>query len=238
MVQGEQRRYQHPGMVPTANAVKTATEIVSKAKIPAVATDAENRLVACNERAKELLGCDFRGCQAGRPLFSLLDARDISGNRLFDCRLSFVEVLSQGEPYRRFEIQVKRLSGEVGRVSVTVVILLGADATEESYVYFLEPVLRRRRADEIVERILAAPYGTGLILGERNRDSGGEGPFLTPRQAEILELLADGLTDEQIATALFISVHTVRNHLRAILESLDVRNRVQAVARALRENLI
>ncbi len=63
-------------------------------------------------------------------------------------------------------------------------------------------------------------------------------PALTPRQHEILRLLAQGLTTERIAAALGLSVETVRNHIRGLLRALDVHSRLEAVAVARRFDLL
>ncbi len=52
--------------------------------------------------------------------------------------------------------------------------------------------------------------------------------LLTPRENEVLELVAQGLTNKEIATKLVISENTVRSHLRFILDKLHMNNRVQA----------
>ncbi len=52
--------------------------------------------------------------------------------------------------------------------------------------------------------------------------------LLTPREREVLELVAEGLTNKEIALRLTISVNTVRSHLRFILDKLHINNRVQA----------
>ena len=61
---------------------------------------------------------------------------------------------------------------------------------------------------------------------------------LSPREGEILRLLADGKTNEEIGVALRISPHTVRSHLRRAMQKLEADNRTQAVAIALRRALI
>jgi DNA-binding NarL/FixJ family response regulator len=63
-------------------------------------------------------------------------------------------------------------------------------------------------------------------------------PVLSPREHEVLGLLTDGAVNKEIATTLDISENTVKNHLKSIMEKLHVENRVQAVARALREGLV
>ncbi len=52
--------------------------------------------------------------------------------------------------------------------------------------------------------------------------------LLTPRENQVLELVAQGLTNKEIATRLVISENTVRSHLRFILDKLHMNNRVQA----------
>ncbi len=54
---------------------------------------------------------------------------------------------------------------------------------------------------------------------------------LTTRERDILRLLADGLSDRDIATALTISKRTVESHVSSILRKLDVRNRAEAARR-------
>lgn len=63
-------------------------------------------------------------------------------------------------------------------------------------------------------------------------------PTLTPREVEVLELVALGLANKEIAGRLFISPNTVRNHVHNILDKLQVTNRSAAVAYALRERWI
>jgi DNA-binding NarL/FixJ family response regulator len=67
---------------------------------------------------------------------------------------------------------------------------------------------------------------------------GGNVPQLTQRERDVLRLLADGLSNEEIGKKLFISAETVRTHVRKAMDKLDADTRTQAVARALRENLI
>lgn len=63
-------------------------------------------------------------------------------------------------------------------------------------------------------------------------------PALTKREREVLRLLADGNSNEEIGKALFISPETVRTHLRKAMGKLDADTRTQAVATALRQSLI
>ena len=61
---------------------------------------------------------------------------------------------------------------------------------------------------------------------------------LTNREREILDLLADGLGNKQIAARLGISANTVKTHLEVIFEKLGVSSRAQAVARGVKRGLL
>jgi DNA-binding NarL/FixJ family response regulator len=64
------------------------------------------------------------------------------------------------------------------------------------------------------------------------------GEILTQREREILQLLADGMSNADVAARLFISQETVKSHVRHILAKLEADTRTQAVAIALREAMI
>ncbi len=63
-------------------------------------------------------------------------------------------------------------------------------------------------------------------------------PKLTDRELEVLNLVAHGLNNREIARDLFISENTVKNHVRNILEKLQLHSRMEAVMYAVREKLL
>ncbi len=69
------------------------------------------------------------------------------------------------------------------------------------------------------------------------RSSAGEGE-LTPRQVEILQLVAQGLSNKQMAARLSVSEHTIKYHLGEIFQRLHLKNRNQAAEYALKKGLI
>src|SRR5205823_4343931 len=73
---------------------------------------------------------------------------------------------------------------------------------------------------------------------QRGIDTPARAPgLLSPRQAEVLRLVAQGRTNREIARALVLTEGTVANHLSAIFSKIGVDNRAAAVAYALRERL-
>jgi DNA-binding NarL/FixJ family response regulator len=63
-------------------------------------------------------------------------------------------------------------------------------------------------------------------------------PRLTDRELEVLKLVAQGLSNREIAGELYISENTVKNHVRNILEKLHLHSRMEAVVYAVREKLL
>lgn len=107
-------------------------------------------------------------------------------------------------------------------------------------------VLRR---DATAEELLAAIAATkaGLLALHPDAMSGapaaataspGEPTTLTPRELEILEMMADGLSNRAIAARLKISRHTVKFHVASILTKLTARSRTEAVTAGVRQGLI
>jgi DNA-binding NarL/FixJ family response regulator len=111
-------------------------------------------------------------------------------------------------------------------------------------------MLKDAPIDQIIEGIRAASMGESLISPKiasrllarvrepQNIEPDLAGAELTPRELEVLELLARGMDNPQIAQALFLSQHTVKNHVSSILVKLQVQNRIQAAVRAVRSGLV
>ena len=63
-------------------------------------------------------------------------------------------------------------------------------------------------------------------------------PKLTDRELQVLKLVAQGMSNREVAETLFISENTVKNHVRNILEKLHLHSRMEAVVYAVREKLL
>lgn len=73
---------------------------------------------------------------------------------------------------------------------------------------------------------------------DTSRRQAGTGATLTNREREVLELLADGLGNKQIAAQLGISTNTVKTHLEMLFEKLGVSSRAEAVGVGVRRGLL
>lgn len=73
-----------------------------------------------------------------------------------------------------------------------------------------------------------------FVLNEQELAATG----MSKRELEVLELMAEGLSNQEIAARLFVSLNTVKTHSSNLFEKLDVQRRTQAVEKAKRLNLI
>ena len=111
----------------------------------------------------------------------------------------------------------------------------GLDSGAKGYI------LKEAPHDTLVRAIEKVKNGDGYVdpalmpafLASKDRDD-----MLTAREREILQLLAEGMSNADVASKLFISQETVKSHVRHILTKLEADTRTQAVAIALREALI
>lgn len=216
--------------------MQIARQIVQRARCAAVATDSHNRILSCNPAARELTGLGDGAEIAGRGFYELLEARDPHGNRLDPRHLAFEEMVSFAEPVQGFEILIRKAGGDSLPVAVSVIVVAAETGPSYQLVYLLRPVYRRRKADEVIARLLADPTLAAAI--DDRRPKKGRGASLTPRQTEVLGLLARGLSPGEIARSLGVSPHTVRSHIHDLFDKLGVHSQVEAVARAFRDRLI
>lgn len=142
-----------------------------------------------------------------------------------------------------------------GHPEIQVIILTVSDKDEDLYAA-LEAgargyLLKDAPAQELVEAIrrvhagqaIIAPAMTARLLDDLATPRAGaaraaHGGPLTEREAEVLGLVARGLSNRQIAARLGISEHTVKTHIAHVLEKLQVRTRAQAAAHAVKMGLV
>jgi DNA-binding NarL/FixJ family response regulator len=111
------------------------------------------------------------------------------------------------------------------------------DAGARGFVLKEAPLADLARAIELVARggTYVDPVLAGYLASSHTAD---KLPALTQRERDVLRLLADGFSNEEIGKRLFISPETVRTHVRKAMGKLDADTRTQAVATALRQSLI
>lgn len=119
------------------------------------------------------------------------------------------------------------------RAGVRGLLDRSADAAQ-----LVEGVLEVSRNETFISKRLVKRLISRVTSGEeRDSRSDAGAASLTDREHRVLQLVAAGETNKAIAAALYLSEGTIRSHLRSIMRKLNVSNRVQAAAVALRSGL-
>ena len=86
--------------------------------------------------------------------------------------------------------------------------------------------------------VIISPQFAQALLEEADAQQEVKNSLMSEREMEVLQLLAEGCSTPEIATNLFISQKTVKNHLASIYEKIDARDRTHAVIRAVKMGII
>ncbi len=144
------------------------------------------------------------------------------------------------------------------QVPTTKIIMLTVSDEEDDLYEAIKAgatgyLLKEISVEEVAEAIQAVVQGQSLItpsmasklltefqkLSTRTEETAQlPSPTLTPRELEVLKLVAKGMSNREIGDELFISENTVKNHVRNILEKLHLHSRMEAVIYAVRERLL
>ena len=162
------------------------------------------------------------------------------------------------------DVRMPRLNGiEAARqiraeVPTTKILMLTVSDEEDDLYEAIKAgangyLLKEISVEEVADSIRAVMQGQSLLspsmaskllnefnaLVKRAEDKQQfAGPVLTNREMEVLRLVAKGMSNREIATDLYISENTVKNHVRNILEKLHLHNRMEAVIYAVKERLL
>jgi DNA-binding CsgD family transcriptional regulator len=214
-------------------------DVLAASDTPAVATDAAARIVFWNRAAERLLGRKATDT-LGRACYEVLGGRDAFGNRFCYENCPVADMARRGETIRPFEWVVQASSGAGFPTYVNVFKLPGSRPEQRTLVHLLEPFNPESRLARALEALGArraeeAPHHEAL---EMLAPEQGVEPPLTTREKQILESVARGLQNKEIAKELSISLATVRNHVHNILEKLEVHSKLEAVSLAFRRGWV
>jgi DNA-binding NarL/FixJ family response regulator len=131
------------------------------------------------------------------------------------------------------------------------IVMLTASASDRVLVAAMEAgaagfIAKTQRLDDVLAGVRAAAEGEsmvsakllGRLLPRLQKRAGAPGAELTEREREILDLLATGLSNADIARRLTISVHTVRNHMANLSAKLGAHSKLEVLSIAVREGLV
>ncbi|HVR71109.1 MAG TPA: PAS and helix-turn-helix domain-containing protein [Vicinamibacteria bacterium] len=211
-------------------------DILAAGQPAAFASDSRDRIVFWNQGAAELFGRRSEEV-LGRRCYEAIGGRDVFGNRFCYANCPVVASLRGGEGVAGFELQVS--ANGHGRCLTHVTILRIPSIRPDLYsvVHILSPIDPEGRLARALAASGAAPAerlpGSALAA-----DEAAPAPPLTVREREILQWVAAGLQNKEIAQKLDLSLATVRNHIHNILEKLAVHSKLEAVSLAFRSGWV
>ena len=134
-----------------------------------------------------------------------------------------------------FEYRIIRPDGRVRRLHSRAELIADSEGQPLRLTGTAQDVTEVRAAAEVLATATDLGRRAAELHGSPARRRPGEdlAKLLTPRQIEILGLVAEGLSNAEIASRLYLGESTVKWHVRKILRALGVANRAQAVARCL-----
>jgi DNA-binding NarL/FixJ family response regulator len=183
----------------------------------------------------------------------------IACSRTFPNCIKFLDAIRSGErpDVMLMDLGLPQMGGVEGIERLKAidpdvsVLVLTVEEKKETVMHALDAgamgyLLKTSSVQEIVnalEQVIkgGAALGPGiakLVLGEVRKPVLKEDFGLSPREIEVLEQLAEGLSSKEIGAMLHISAATVNFHLGRIYQKLDVQSQTGAVAKALRSDLI
>ncbi len=172
---------------------------------------------------------------------SLADARRVLRNTDVDVILLDQRLPDGQGTHAAAELRALRPSARVVLVTAAAEPNVLSEALAAGCVGF---VTKGDSLEELAAAVRAAASGATAVspamLGRLIGGAPGPLPLesLTPRETSVLLCLADGLSNEEISRRLFISIHTLRNHIQSIIGKLGAHSKLEAVSIAIREGMI
>jgi PAS domain S-box-containing protein len=188
-----------------------------------IAIDAVSRIVAWNHAAVELFGYSADEV-LGRCCAEVLQWRDRNSKLVCGPECTIRVQAAQGLIAETQNVSATTKSGRSIWLSVSTLVLPREHHRVCRLVHFTREIALAEEADAI-------QHGGRSAEGSREQQLIGK---LTPREKEVLDLLTRAMGTAQIVDRLGVTRTTVRNHVQRILAKLEVHNRAEAIAMALR----
>lgn len=192
----------------------------------AFAIGPDGKVVLWNRAAEKMLGHSAREA-IGRPCCDLFIGYDDSGNRLCYQGCHVMSLVKMGDPVQSFDMRTRTKAGRPIWLNLSTLTVPAGQTGGPLTVHLFRDVTATKELLGLVQERLARP-GTA----EPTTD------VLTRREAEILRMIATGVSTKAAADKLHVSPATVRNHVQNILGKLGAHSRLEAVAIATRQRLL
>jgi PAS domain S-box-containing protein len=215
-------------------------DLLSNTSDAAVAIDAAQRIIFWNEAAERLFG--FKPPEVyGRFCHDVVVGRDEScyPRCQRSCFTHAMALRQQRVPAHEFVVHTK--AGRQLWVSCSTIVVPSRWSDRCVLIHLFRDVSRQKAMEHFVQQLLSNVAQFSIALGTETQESlplASPSAKLTSREREVLGLLVLGTSTRAIATKLFISPSTARNHIHNILTKLGVHSRLEATLLALKNRLM
>lgn len=204
------------------------------------AVDKRQRVVFWSEAAEQITGLPASDV-LGRPCYEVMQGKDYEANTFCRRNCPTMVAVRRGGNVQNYDLESKTREGKPIWLNMSIIPVRRRRREGPLAVHMFRDVTARRRAERLARETLTTVERFGVEGREQILEampSPAPSPTLTPRELEVLRLLADGVGTKDMAERLSLSVATVRNHIERILAKLGVHSRLEAVLYAAQHNLI
>ena len=216
-------------------------QLLATAQFGAYAVSLDQTIVYWNPAAERILGFS-RDEVVGRRCYDVVTGL-APGGFTPECLLGCpsLRALRGGEIPQARELRMLSASGDRKGVVLTPMVIATADHDSPFLIHLFEESAEGEPSDEAADSVRAAliDEGAEIVSDEAAAASApARGSALTPRELEVLRLVAAGWSTQRIADGLEISPHTVRNHVRHFRAKLNATTKLDAVVTGIRMGIL
>ena len=202
--------------------------------------DENLRIHFWNGAAEEDLGFNS-GEVIDQLCYKILQGHDEGGNLICRACCQVAKYALEDKPVNHYDIRTRTKLGDRRWLNMTVFTYkMRKQGDSKLIVHMFRDITQNKDEARFFRRVLEVARRYQDNPGEGKADGGTMLPsqVLTPREREVLMLLARGHGTRDIAELFSISPNTVRNHIQHILQKLQVHSRLEAVTYAIKHDLI
>lgn len=201
--------------------------------------DNNQRITYWNPAAQALLG--FEPAEVlGRSCYDIVRGRDDHDHVWCRGNCAVTAKARLGQPIETFNTLATGKSGELRWISISILALPTLEDDSTVILHLFRDATELKRREQFARQVLNLVENMQQVQLPARPAPTDDAPreSLSTRELDVLRLLAQGHSTDQIAVALSISRSTTRNHIQSILQKLHVHTRAQAVALAFELNLM
>ncbi len=201
---------------------------------PVFVTDRHNHIVFWNKSAERMFGYTPEEA-VGASCAGILQGCDVYGNRYCSETCPVTKMAVRGETVRQFGLRLRAKDDHIVTADVSILHFTVSAPDFFLLAHILKPSEQLKHPPAALAPD-ASPPKSPLFAVRASPDARAR--KLTPREVEVLGMLAAGHSTPEIASRLHISPLTTRNHIQNILDKLEVHSKAEAVAFAFQKRLL